>query len=82
MVTPFGLFEYLRMPFSLKNAAQTFQRAMDSIFRDMEFLFIYLDDILVFGISHEKHIEHLKLLFERLDKHDLLINKSKCVLGS
>ena len=44
IVTPFGLFEYLRMPFGLKNAAQTFQRFTDSVFRDLPFVYIYLDD--------------------------------------
>ena len=41
IVTPFGLFEYLSMPFGLKNAAQTFQRFMDSVFRDLPFVYIY-----------------------------------------
>ena len=41
IVTPFGLFEYLRMPFGLKNAAQTFQRFMDNVFRDMQFVYVY-----------------------------------------
>ena len=40
IVTPFGLFEYLRMPFGLKNAAQTFQRFMDNVFRDMQFVYV------------------------------------------
>ena len=47
VITPFGLFEFLRMPFGLKNAAQTFQRFMDSILQDLDFVFVYLDDILV-----------------------------------
>ena len=47
VITPFGLFEFLRMPFGLKNAAQTFQRFIDSILQDLDFLFVYLDDILV-----------------------------------
>jgi hypothetical protein len=45
IITPFGLFEFCFMPFDLKNAAQTFQRLMDSLFRDCPFVFIYLDDI-------------------------------------
>ena len=47
IVTPFGLFEFLSMPFGLKNTAQTFQRLMDWIFKGLPFVFIYLDDILV-----------------------------------
>ena len=47
IITPFGLFEFLRMPFGLKNAAQAFQRLMDSTFGDISYAFVYLDDILV-----------------------------------
>jgi Reverse transcriptase (RNA-dependent DNA polymerase) len=50
IVTPFGLFEYVFMPFGLKNAAQTFQRLMDKILRGLPYVFVYLDDILV-GLS-------------------------------
>ena len=47
-ITPFGLFEFLHLPFGLRNAAQTFQRMMDRIFSDLPFCFVYLDDTLVF----------------------------------
>ena len=47
IITPFGLFEYLFMPFGLKNAAQTFQQLMDQIFRGLDFLFSFLDNHLV-----------------------------------
>ena len=47
IATSFGIWEFLRMPFGLKNAAQTFQRLMDSIFQHLDFVFVFLDDILV-----------------------------------
>ena len=59
VITPFGLFDFLRMPFGLKNAAQTFQRFMDSILQDLKFVFVYLDDILVASKSREEHKRHL-----------------------
>ena len=81
VVTPFGLFEFLHMPFGLKNAAQSFQRLMDSALRDMPFLFVYLDDVLVASSSEVEHLEHLRYLFTRLDQHGLIINPAKCLFG-
>jgi hypothetical protein len=59
IITPFGLYEFLRMPFGLTNAAQTFQRLMDSTFRDLTCTFVYLDDILVASPSDEEHLADL-----------------------
>jgi Reverse transcriptase (RNA-dependent DNA polymerase) len=47
LITPFGTFEFLRMPFGLRNAGQTFQRLMDQIMRGLDYCFVYLDDILI-----------------------------------
>jgi len=47
IVTPFGLFEYLFIPFGLSNAAQSFQRLMDQLFVRLPFVFTYLDDNLI-----------------------------------
>ncbi len=81
VITPFGLFEFLRMPFGLKNAAQTFQRMIDSILRDLDFLFVYLNDILVASASRREHLTHLQLLFARLGQHGLIINPAKWQFG-
>lgn len=81
VITPFGLFEFLRMPFGLKNAAQAFQRLMDVVGQDLDFVFIYLDDILVFSRSHREHRHHLRQLFRRLDEYGLVVNVDKCQFG-
>jgi len=81
IVTPFGLFEYLFMPFGLSNAAQTFQRLMDRLFRPLSFVFTYLDDHLIASRSMEEHLLHLAEFFEVLDTNGLTINPAKCVFA-
>jgi hypothetical protein len=77
ITTPFGLFEYLRMPFGLRNAGNTFQRMMDRILSGLDFCFWYLDDIITASPSSEQHLAHLRLLFQRLQEHGLVINLEK-----
>ena len=78
VTTPFGLFEFLRMPFGLRNASQTFQRFMDNVTRGLEAVFPYLDDILVASPNAEMHQQHLRQLFARLAEHGVTVNKDKC----
>lgn len=81
IITPWGLFEYVVMPFGLKNATQSFQRFMDSVFRDLDFVFVYIDDILIMSKNEAEHLQHLEIVFERLKAHSLSINNDKCVFG-
>lgn len=78
VITPFGLFEYLFMTFGLRNASQTFQRYLFNALGNLEFVFCYVDDILVFSTSIEEHTKHLRIVFERLKKFHLRLNLSKC----
>ncbi|GFS12213.1 Pol polyprotein [Elysia marginata] len=82
VITPFGLWEFLRMPFGLKNAAQSFQRLMDGVLRDVPFAFVYLDDILVASHSPQEHSQHLQRLLTLLSDNGLVINKAKCIFGA
>jgi hypothetical protein len=65
-ITPFGLLEFTRLTFGLKNAGQTFQRLMDRVGADMLFVFIYLDNILVDSPDAEVHLLHLRSVLQRL----------------
>lgn len=81
VTTLFGLFEFTRMPFGLRNAAQTFQRFMHQVTWGLDFVFVYVDDILVASKSEELHEKHLKCLFQRLTDYGLRIKASKCIFG-
>ena len=76
--TPFGLFEYLYMPYGLKNAGSTFQRLMDSLFANIPNAFIYLDDILVASESEAQHITDLDKVFSILSSNNLKLSIEKC----
>lgn len=81
IITPFGLYEFPYMTFGLRNAAQTFQRFMDGLTRDLDFCQVYLDDILIASRNLEEHLKHLRELFRRLDNAGVVINAKKCVFG-
>ncbi|XP_037521495.1 uncharacterized protein LOC119398750 [Rhipicephalus sanguineus] len=81
IATPFGLFEFLRMLFGLRNAGQTFQRFMDGAIRGLNFCQAYLDDLLVASSTPEEHVNHLRIVFQRLVEHGVVVNVAKCELG-
>jgi cleavage and polyadenylation specificity factor subunit 1 len=82
IITPFGLFEYLFMPFGLMNAAQAFQRLMDRLFGHFPFLFTYLDDHLIASRTLEEHMDHLSQFFSVLQDNGLTINPAKCTFAA
>lgn len=81
ITTPFGLFEFVRMPFGLRNSSQTFQRFMNEVCRGLNFIFVYIDDILIASRTPEDHKIHLETLFERLAEYGVSVKPSKCLFG-
>ncbi|BHF67170.1 hypothetical protein SprV_0301019500 [Sparganum proliferum] len=81
VTTPFGLFEFTRMPFGLRNVTQTFQRFIDQVLRGLDFVYAYIDDLLVASSDAAEHEIHLRQLFERLDSYGVIINAAKCEFG-
>ena len=57
--TPQGHYEWNVLPFGLNNAPQIFQRKMDNIFRDYDFIHVYVDDMLISSPTKEHHLDHL-----------------------
>ena len=69
------------MPLGLQNGAQMFQGSMDSVCAGLDFMFFYLDDVLVTIQDKTRHLLHLQKLFSWLVKAGLVINPSKCQFG-
>ena len=78
VTTPFGLFEFIRMPFGLKNAGKTFQRFIHEVVQNIKDVFVYSDDVLVASSDIESHLETLDLLLTRLNEYGLRVNLTKC----
>jgi hypothetical protein len=72
------LWEWLVMPFGLKNAPVFFQRVMDQVLEGANFLKCYIDDVLVHNKGFLQHLAHLKELFKRLHKVNMTIHPKKC----
>lgn len=75
-----GHFEFIRMPFGLKNAPATFQRVMNHILGNLigKCCLVYLDDIIIFGSSLQQHLDNLNKVLQRLAQANLKIQLDKC----
>jgi len=77
--TPWRTFMYTKMPFGIMNVVETFQRDMDIAFADEKdkFIVIYLDDIIVYSISDEEHLKHIRRAFQKCRKFRITFNPKK-----
>ena len=68
------------VPFGLKNAPATFMSLMNSVFNNYldKFVFVFLDDIIIYSKNEEEHEEHLRLTLQYFWEHKLYANLSKC----
>ncbi|KAL0180316.1 hypothetical protein M9458_025758, partial [Cirrhinus mrigala] len=82
--TPCGHYEYLVMPFGLTNAPAVFQNLVNDVLGDMlsRFVFVYLDDILIFSKSEAEHVQHVRAVLQRLLQNQLFVKAEKCEFHS
>ncbi|XP_036141752.1 uncharacterized protein LOC105830451 [Monomorium pharaonis] len=80
-ITAFGQFEYVKMPFGLKNASARFQRYVNKIFEPLiraGLVLVYIDDFLIATETVEEHIEILERVFKILVENKLELRQNKC----
>lgn len=78
--TPYGHYQFRRMPFGLKNAPATFQRLMDNVLSGLQGneLFVYMDDIVLYAKSLREHEVKFERLMKRLREANLKLQPDKC----
>ncbi|CAK9832809.1 Retrovirus-related Pol polyprotein from transposon 297 [Anthophora retusa] len=78
--TPYGHYQFNRMPFGLRNAPSTFQRLMDSVLSGLQGneMFVYLDDIVIYASSMTEHNIKFRKLADRLRRANLKLQPDKC----
>ncbi|XP_063634888.1 uncharacterized protein K02A2.6-like [Cydia splendana] len=79
IVTHKGSFCYNRLPFGIKCAMSKFQRVLDSLFKNMNLIAVYCDDILVTGVNDDDHYKRLISVFKILSEAGLRIAQNKCI---
>ena len=78
-VMPFGKYEFNMVPFGLAQAPAYFQALINKVLKGLhKFAVTYLDDIIIFSKTEEEHLEHLKIIFQRLKEAGLKLKQSKC----
>lgn len=78
--TPFGTWQFRRMPQGLTNSPATFQRTMEKVMAglNLQEVITFLDDLIVFSDSLEQHEERLMKVLKRIADFGLKLSPSKC----
>ena len=76
--SPFGKYEYVKVPVGLAQAPAYFQELMTGVLKDLPFAMAYLDDIIIYSSTPEEHLQHIKTVFEKLCHAKLSMKLSKC----
>jgi hypothetical protein len=82
--TDWNLFNYRRVPFGIATGAQVLTRLLDRVFQDLkfEYLYHYLDDVVIYSESFEDHLVHVKTVLERLRSAGLTVKPEKVVFAT
>ena len=78
IITPFGKYKYCRLPMGIKCSPDIAQEVMTSIFRDLDDVSVFIDDIGAFSNSFDEHLKLLDVVLRRLEDNNFCVNPLKC----
>ena len=78
--TRYGHYKFVVMPFGLTNAPAVFMCLMNNVMHKYldKFVVVFIDDILIYSKTEDEHKEHLKIVLQELQEHQLFAKFSKC----
>lgn len=77
-ITPFGRYQYLRLPFGLNCAPEVFHAKLKQLLEGLDGVESFIDDIIVWGSTRREHDVRLNALFQKARDINLKFNKDKC----
>lgn len=82
--TDWKLYQYTRVPFGLATGAQILTRLLECVFQDLKFDFVYhyLDDVVVYSETYESNLEHLRVVLDRLRTTGLAVKPENVVFAT
>ena len=69
-VTPFGNYQYMKVPFGLAQASAYLQNLMNRVLNGLHFTLAYLDDVIIFSETEEQHLKHIQFVLTRCKQAD------------
>ncbi|CAI7839879.1 unnamed protein product [Closterium sp. NIES-54] len=78
---PDGLYEWLYMPFGLRNASAVFQKVMDSVLWGVECAACYIDDVVIFSTTEQQHLQDVEKTLAAIEAAGLTCHPKKCRWG-
>ena len=84
LCTDWILYQYTRFPFGLATEARVLTRLLDRVFQDLRFDFVYryLDDVVIYSESFASHLGYIRLVLDRLRTVGLTVKREKVVFGT
>jgi hypothetical protein len=81
--TPFGFFEFNKLPMGISVGSQGLSRVIDELFADLKgrWVFNFLDDLFVYSASVEEHLAHVREVLRRLQEAGFTLNPDKVTFG-
>jgi len=77
-----GQFHWVTSPMGLLGCPASFQRLMEGVLRNLQNVIVYIDDLLIHSDTHERHLQILEQVLQRLQQNHLKINLEKCIFGN